>query len=366
MMTQDSSLDINGLETYENEMSDVRAALRKAAVAQPDIDREWQRFASAHDAEHGAQPTHTAWLWRGIAIGVAATLLCLLAITPLLKDESTEPLVVISAVKQNPEVEMTATTPAAYAANDRRRSHAQQQSRTVTVAQREIDIRKATTTNAAEERTVRTPRGKDMKIVLADGTEVLLNADSRLRFPTRFTGSRREVVLEGEAYFTVAKDKEHPFIVKSGKITTTALGTEFNVKAYNEKETCITLINGSVAVNDSDEQQKVILQPGQDVSTVDGKLIVADANPKVFTYWKEGFFYFDNVPLIDILTELGRWYNVTIELKSRLLMSYRLHFAADRNCDLSEAIERLNKFSYLRATFNGKKVVIDKAVAMQK
>lgn len=379
MITKNTNTDTDDLGMYEDDIIDVRAALKKASMPCPNVDREWRRFASRHTEERPAAENvnisrnkrgHATWLWSGIAIGVAATLLCLFALTPLLRRmltsaETDSPVLVFKAEPQLGGVEMTSVKRStgghnvvAFAGDD---------TETVTLKQEMIDMRTAVADgDITEERTIRTPRGKDMKIVLADGTEVLLNADSRLHFPTRFTDAKREVTLEGEAYFTVAKDKAHPFIVKSGNLVTTALGTEFNVKAYDDNNACVTLINGSVAVNDVDQKQKVVLTPGQDVSSVDGKFVVADTNPKVFTYWKEGFFYFDNVPLVDILTELGRWYNVSVELKSRSLMSYRLHFAADRNCPLSDAISRLNNFSYLKASFDGNKVSVSMAVQASK
>lgn len=364
-MTQDNSFDMPDLNEYNNEMNDVRAALRKSTFPAPNVDKEWQRFASSHIKKPTQQSHRTLWLAGGFAIGVAATLLCLLVLSPKFKSKESDSLIVFSSVEQNDKVEMTSTYHA-NSNNNKLLGNKKRSTQTIAIAQNIIDMRTtATSTEAVEERMVRTPRGKEMKIVLADGTQVLLNADSRLFFPSRFTGGNRNVRLEGEAYFSVAKDAKHPFNVTSGNIITTALGTEFNVKAYNSKEISVALITGSVIVSDTIVKKKATLKPGEGVSAVNGKLIVADVNPKIFTYWKEGFFYFDNVPLVDILTELGRWYNVTIELKSRPLMSYRLHFAADRNQSLNEAIDRLNKFTYLHATFDGKKVIIDDASPTQ-
>ena len=87
------------------------------------------------------------------------------------------------------------------------------------------------------------PRGETFKVVLSDGTEVLLNSDSRLSYPTVFKGKERVVSLEGEAYFNVTKNTEHPFIVKSGNVQVRVLGTEFNVSAYPDNSyTTTTLI----------------------------------------------------------------------------------------------------------------------------
>ena len=93
------------------------------------------------------------------------------------------------------------------------------------------------------------PRGETFKVVLSDGTEVLLNSDSRLSYPTVFKGKERVVSLEGEAYFNVTKNTEHPFIVKSGNVQVRVLGTEFNMCSYTPDNVRVTLIEGKVAVS---------------------------------------------------------------------------------------------------------------------
>ena len=90
------------------------------------------------------------------------------------------------------------------------------------------------------------PRGETFKVVLSDGTEVLLNSDSRLSYPTVFKGKERVVSLEGEAYFNVTKNTEHPFIVKSGNVQVRVLGTEFNMCSYTPDNVRVTLIEGKL------------------------------------------------------------------------------------------------------------------------
>jgi len=212
---------------------------------------------------------------------------------------------------------------------------------------------------ASEECIVTTPQGKTMEIILADGTNVLLSPESSLRFPARFSGDRRSVRLEGEAYFDVAKDADHPFVVVSRDYCTTALGTEFDVRAYSRVDLKVSLIEGSVQVENLVDRSSVILNPGEDVTSVDGKMVVSSVDMKAFEYWRDGYFYFESVPLADMMVELGRWYNVNVILNSRSLMSYRLHFVSGRNEDVREVVKRLNKFSYLDVKFEDDKIVID-------
>ena len=102
-----------------------------------------------------------------------------------------------------------------------------------------------------ERHSLTVPRGQTFKLILSDGTEVYLNADSRLVYPSRFTGKERSVFLDGEAYFRVAKDAGHPFIVRTQTLQTRVLGTEFNVSGYEGSDTEVTLVEGSVEVSDA-------------------------------------------------------------------------------------------------------------------
>ena len=107
------------------------------------------------------------------------------------------------------------------------------------------------------------------------------------------------------------------------------------------------------------DRSSVILNPGEDVTSVDGKMVVSSVDMKAFEYWRDGYFYFENEPLADMMVELGRWYNVNVVLNSRSLMSYRLHFVSGRNEDVRDVVKRLNKFSYLDVKFVDDKIVID-------
>lgn len=215
------------------------------------------------------------------------------------------------------------------------------------------------TSGEPEMKTISTPRGKDYELVLSDGTVVLLNADSKITFPTRFTGNCRTVKLVGEAYFKVSKNKHRPFIVETGNLYTKVLGTEFNLKAYPHSDVNVTLIKGSVAVNA--EGKEVMLKPGENAEYSENKDIeVTTVDTEGYIQWKDGYFYFDNVPLIDVVRDLGRWYNVNIEIRNNSLMSYRLHFIASRKASIKEFVDNLNEFNYLHVVHKDNKLIIDR------
>ena len=114
-----------------------------------------------------------------------------------------------------------------------------------------------------EKLTVSTPLGKDYYVVLPDGTKVWLNADTELIFPTHFTGVRREVRLQGEAYFEVAKDKAHPFVVYNNLFSTTVLGTKFNMRTYRQSAASVVLVEGKVTVESKKSKTIQTIVPGQ-------------------------------------------------------------------------------------------------------
>lgn len=204
------------------------------------------------------------------------------------------------------------------------------------------------------------PRGETFKVVLSEGTEVFLNSDSRLAYPTVFKGKERVVSLEGEAYFKVAKDAAHPFIVKSGNLQIRVLGTEFNVRSYSPTDVRVTLITGKVAVSDTCGVHSVEMVPGQSVQlSSDGTFAVNEVDIELFLYWKEGFFYFDDVALVDMMKEIGRWYNIDIEFRNSKIMGLRMHFFANRHQDIFHLIELLNRMERIHAYFEAGKLIIE-------
>ena len=194
--------------------------------------------------------------------------------------------------------------------------------------------------------TLTTPRGKDFLLVLADGTKVWLNAESRLRYPVAFNGKERRVELEGEACFEVAKDAEHPFIVCANGMNTMVLGTKFNVRSYSVEDRHVTLVNGKVQVTNTVNNKSVTLRPGQDLTyTETGEEKVSEVNIATYTAWTEGMFYFEDVPLEEIMGALGRWYNVNIDFERCELYHIRLNFWANKNTHLDEALELTNAYA---------------------
>lgn len=194
-----------------------------------------------------------------------------------------------------------------------------------------------------ENHTVVTPRGGQYQIQLPDGTEVWLNAASRITYPTSFNGKERKVTIAGEVYFEVAKNKAKPFIVDvEGKASVEVLGTHFNVNAYtDELGIHTTLLEGSIRM--ISQQQTVLLKPGQQAQLTGASLTVNnDPDLEIVMAWKNGSFQFNHASVDEVLRQFSRWYDVTIVYEQKIpaiLFSGEIK----RDLNLSQALVVLEK-----------------------
>lgn len=172
--------------------------------------------------------------------------------------------------------------------------------------------------------TVSAPCGAEYSLTLSDGTQVWLNSDSKITFPTQFTGKSREVMISGEVYFEVAHDSKHPFIVSSGDVKMTVRGTSFNIASYPETRSVITtLISGvlDVSVDNQPSSNVVVLNPGQQTNyDVDKQQIsVRKVYADHYAAWTNGLFVFFDEPVESLCQKLARWYRIDIVVDSAQL-----------------------------------------------
>ena len=179
------------------------------------------------------------------------------------------------------------------------------------------------------------PRGETFKVVLSDGTEVLLNSDSRLKYPEVFTGNERKVYLEGEAYFEVAKDKEHPFKVMAQGVEVNVLGTHFNVNAYPERTDVVTtLVEGKVRVGRGTRQ--IVLVPGEQAAASAESLNVKKVDVREYIAWKDGLFVFSRMSLEEIMRQVYRWYGVETVFSDETVRAVTFTGIIDKSMPLGE------------------------------
>ena len=191
--------------------------------------------------------------------------------------------------------------------------------------------------------TMTTPRARQYNLELSDGTKVWLNASSSLTFPTSFASNERKVILTGEAYFEVAKDKKRPFRVSVNEMQVNVLGTHFNINAYDDEATInTTLLEGSVLL--SEKSQKVLLKPGEQAQKQKKGTIVVNnkVNIDKVMGWKNGVFYFENADLQTVLREISRWYDVDVVFEKGIPVR-TFEGEIQRNLKLSQVLKILEK-----------------------
>ena len=211
------------------------------------------------------------------------------------------------------------------------------------------------------------PYGKDYTVLLPDGSRVKLHPGSRISYPTRFIGDTRQVSLTGEAYFIVAKDATKPFIVKTGNVYTKVLGTEFNVKSWNEdgiSNNEITLITGSVMVSrtsaSTETGKGVTLKPGQQ-ATLNATLSsfnVREVDTDPYTMWRDNYFYFDNINMKEMLLAIGQRYNMSVVCHNKEISNLRVRFIAERDSSINYIIEKINGLGTVTATIEDGRIVV--------
>lgn len=177
---------------------------------------------------------------------------------------------------------------------------------------------KATADAGITYNTISTPIGGQYQVVLPDGTKVWLDAESSLKFPTAFTGDKRNVELTGEGYFEVAKNAAKPFYVKVNNVQVKVLGTHFNINAYpTEAAIKTTLLEGSVQLTSGTSVN--FLKPGQQgVVNSSGIIKVFDVDTEQAVAWKNGFFEFNRSDIQDIMNQLSRWYDTKVTYEGKI------------------------------------------------
>jgi len=227
--------------------------------------------------------------------------------------------------------------------------------------------------------TIETPRGGQYQIRLPDGSKVWLNAASKLIYPVSFIGrGQREVTLSGEAYFEVAKDKQHPFKVKSAGQEVEVLGTHFNISSYpDEANVKTTLLEGSVSVRHlegsaatrdlsyrrddaKDRDDGVVLKPGQQATLQASKIKVTEVNTDYAVAWKDGSFVFNSENLESIMNQISRWYNVSVVYEDPSLKKETFFGTISKYENVSKVLNMLERTDVARFTINGNTIKITK------
>ncbi|MEN5232998.1 FecR family protein [Sphingobacterium faecium] len=168
---------------------------------------------------------------------------------------------------------------------------------------------------------IEVPFGKKQKLTLSDGTAISLNSGTKLRYPEHFDAAKREVVLDGEAFFEVSKDPKRPFIVQTKNTSTRVLGTRFNLLSRSGQADILTVEEGRVQFTAMDCIDTLLLKANMQSTYQAGKMKLNTVNSELFNAWTKGELIFDNKTIKQVIPELERWYNVKIRCENTAILN---------------------------------------------
>jgi ferric-dicitrate binding protein FerR (iron transport regulator) len=199
------------------------------------------------------------------------------------------------------------------------------------------------------------PPGGECRVILDDGTRVWVNADTKITYPVKFTGNERTILLEGEAYFEVTPDTR-PFTVRARLGEITVLGTSFAIRAYPAEEMTATLVSGKILYTGRDTL--ALLPSEQVIASLSGEVTKRRVDIQEFTGWKEGLYVFNKRPLESIMTDLARWYNVTVSYRTPGLSRIAFSGYLKRYDNINSFLELLRETGEVDYTIRERHIVL--------
>ncbi|MEJ2880416.1 FecR family protein [Pedobacter sp. GR22-6] len=229
----------------------------------------------------------------------------------------------------------------------------------------ELESSSAVGTDLAAVNTLSTAKGETYRLRLPDGSLVWLNAASSLTYSAGLLeGGVRKIKLAGEGYFEVAKDKEHPFVVSTGKQDIEVLGTHFNVNSYTDEQVVrTTLLEGSVRLNafgSQGERKGLVLKPGQQALMWDDRFLLKEIDPDVAVAWVNNKFIFEDTDVRTIMRMLERWYNVEVIYQGPVPTD-NLGGSVSRFDNISSVLKILEAAGDIHFRLEGRKLYVSKS-----
>ncbi len=205
--------------------------------------------------------------------------------------------------------------------------------------------------------TLSVPKGAEFDLVLADGTQVWLNAESKLKYPVAFGSEERVVELEGEGFFKVSKDASRPFRVKTKRQVVEVLGTEFNVDAYPDGEyVYTTLVEGKVKVDADGKSMELV--PGMQSVVGGQEMYSRKVNTGDVVSWKNGMFVLEDKSLEEIMSKLARWYDFNIFFQNQALKEITFKGKIPRYASFESILDILERTGEVKFKVSGQTVTV--------
>jgi len=197
------------------------------------------------------------------------------------------------------------------------------------------------------------PRGGEFTLILSDGTQVWLNAETSLRYPVEFVGNERKVYLE------VTHDKQKQFVVETEKAKVQVYGTAFNVYAYpNEYEVAATLVRGAIDLKERGSGNRIQLEPGEQGCLAGGKLTKREVDVDMYIAWITGRMVFKSICLGDMLKHLARWYDVNIVFTEERLKEVSFTGEVKKYDDFTEVLDVIESTQVVRFRIEDRTIIV--------
>ncbi len=198
---------------------------------------------------------------------------------------------------------------------------------------------------------------KEFWLTLPDGSVVHLGSNTRIIYPERFDNDSRDVYLEGEAYFMVAKSDVSRFTVHTSTATTTVYGTEFNVSAPGDDRCEVVLVKGSVSIS-TPTSGELMLKPGEGAEIADGTITVSEVDVTPYEAWNTGRIDFTDWTLEKLMSVIGKWYNMDIRFSDEEFSQIEITGSFNRYETLTPTIESLSVITGLTITADGNTIIV--------
>ena len=206
---------------------------------------------------------------------------------------------------------------------------------------------------------INVPRQGEFFVKLSDGTKVWINSESSLGFKSQFSDKARFVDLEGEAYFEVAKDKSRPFIVRTSNMDVRVLGTEFNVKSYeNDDYTYATLNEGKIRIKAGDQKQDLSVNQQLVLDNATGDMEKREVDASIYSAWIKGTFVFKDERLEDILEVFSRWYDIEVFYLNDEIRTEEFSMSVNRYENIDVLLRKMEKTGAMTFKLNKRALIV--------
>lgn len=327
-----------------------------------DVDSAWRRVKQLSDAQNITPPDRKKWhslrilrIWTSVA-AMIAVVACLTIYLKQSSPDITPPMISEEISLAIEKCEKSGMSGAII-----------EKGSAVSTQKFAVSRKKETTGHHSEQKDVvadmlsatkvTTYYDKEFWLTLPDGSVVHLGSNTRIIYPERFDNDSRDVYLEGEAYFMVAKSDVSRFTVHTSTATTTVYGTEFNVSAPGDDRCKVVLVKGSVSIS-TPTSGELMLKPGEGAEIADGTITVSEVDVTPYEAWNTGRIDFTDWTLEKLMSVIGKWYNMDIRFSDEEFSQIEITGSFNRYETLTPTIESLSVITGLTITADGNTIIV--------